>query len=101
MSLNKKFQKAASSYAIKISTMEVDRKYQITHAERMVTKYGPTVLISIKDSEYNIVKVFMPKGYSSVFTDDDINSLNSQKVSLRLIYKELREKTKSYVLAVE
>jgi hypothetical protein len=101
MSLNKKFQEAASSYAIKISTMEVDRKYQITHAKRMVTKYGPTVLIGINDSEYNIVKVFMPKRYGSIFTDDDMNSMNSQKAALRLIYKVLCEKTKSYILAVE
>jgi hypothetical protein len=65
MSLNNKFQEAASSYAMKISTMEVDRKYQITHAERMVTKYGSALLISIKESEYNTVKVFLSKRYGS------------------------------------
>jgi hypothetical protein len=80
MFLNKKFQEVASSYAIKISTMEVE-KNPITHAEKMDTKFAPTVLICIKDSEYKIVKVFMPKRYGSFFTDDDINFMNSQKVS--------------------
>jgi hypothetical protein len=101
MFLNKKFQDAASSYAVKINTLEVAGKYRITAAERVNTNYGPTVLLSIKESQHNIVKVFMPKRYSSVFDDDDIETINSQKVSLNLIYKGICEKTKSYILAIE
>jgi hypothetical protein len=81
--------------------METNKRYEITNAERMVTKYGPTVLISIKESEFSIVKLFFPKRYSSVFTDDDITSINTKKVSLHLIYKGLCEKTNSYILEVE
>jgi hypothetical protein len=49
MLLNKKFQEAASSYAVKIKTMEVDREYPIIRAERVNTKFGPTVLLNIEE----------------------------------------------------
>jgi hypothetical protein len=43
MSLNKRFEEAAYNQTIKISSMEIDRKYPITHAERLttVTGHGP------------------------------------------------------------
>jgi hypothetical protein len=37
MLLTKKFQDAASSYAIKISSMEMDRKYPIVKTETVTT----------------------------------------------------------------
>ena len=81
--------------------MDVDRHYLIIEAGRVTTKFGPTVFLSIKESAYNIVKAFMPKRYSSVFADDDLEFINSQKVSLNLIYKGMCEKSKSYILAIE
>jgi len=86
MDLTKNIQEVTSCNTIKINSLEVDRKYPIVRAERIVTKFGPTILLSIRDSPFNVIKVFMPKRYSSVFTDEDIGSIN-QKVSLNLIYK--------------
>jgi hypothetical protein len=82
--------------------LETNRKYPIMKAETVTTKSGPTVLLTITDLQHNNnVKVFIPKRYSYVFSDEDIESINSQKVSLNLIYKGLCEKTKSYILAIE
>jgi hypothetical protein len=53
--LPKRFQDAASCLVIKISSLDIDRKYPIVMAERVVTKFGPTVLLSIKGSPYSIV----------------------------------------------
>jgi hypothetical protein len=77
MLLTENFQEAASSYAIKISSMEMDGKYPIVKAETVTTKFGRTALFTIKDSQYNNVKVFTPKRYSSVFSDDDIEYISS------------------------
>jgi hypothetical protein len=101
MDISKRFQEATSTQAVRISSLENDRKYPIVHADRITTKFGPTVLFSIKDNPYNIVKCFLPKRYSSVITDVDIDSINSKTVSLNLIYKGLCEKSKSYKLAIE
>jgi len=84
-----------------VSSFEVDRKYPITHAKRIVTKFGPTVLMSIMDAPFHIVKMFMPKPYGSAISDVDIEDINTAKVSLHLIYKEKCVKTKSYTLAID
>lgn len=77
------------------------RKYPIIKAEQMTTKFGSTVLLNLKGEQYKIVKVFLPKRYSIVFPDEDIESINLLKISLHLIYKRTCAQSKSYILAIE
>ena len=100
MDIKTRFQAATSCSSVKIGTLEVERKYPIIHAERVETKFGQSVLLTILDSPMNSVKVFLPKGYSAVVRDDDIDDINSNRVSLNLIYKGTCVKTKSYILAI-
>jgi hypothetical protein len=100
MDVVKKFQEATSSDYFKIGSLKLDRKYPIIHAERIFTESGPAVLLSIKELPYNILKVLMPKRYSAVISGENVESINSQKVSLNLIYKGMCEKSKCH-LAVE
>jgi hypothetical protein len=76
MDLDRKFQDVSSCHSVKISSLEVDCKYPITHTESIVTKFGPTVLLSIRYISFRTVKVFMPKRYGSVFSDADIEDIN-------------------------
>ena len=71
---------------IKINAMEMNTKYPI-RAERVTTKFGPTILLHIKETLYRIVKIFISKRYSSVIPDENMEFINSQKASLNLIYK--------------
>jgi hypothetical protein len=80
MDFDRKFQDATSCQSVKISSLEVDRKYPITRAERIVTKFVLTVLLSITDTSFHTVKVFMPKRYGSVSSDADIEDINTEKV---------------------
>jgi hypothetical protein len=79
----------------------VDRKYPITRAEMIVTKFGPTVLLKIRDTSFNTVKMFIPERYGSVFSDADIEDINTEKVSLHLVYKGMCDKTILHILAIE
>jgi hypothetical protein len=101
MDLSKRFQEAASNQAIRIISLEMDRKYPTVLPERILTKFFPTVLLRIKEKPYNIVKCVLPKRYSSVITDEDIESINTQRASLTLIYKGQCEKSKLYILCIE
>jgi hypothetical protein len=101
MDLDRKFQDVTSGNSVKISSLEVDRKYPITSAQRIVTKFGPTVLLSIRDTPFHTVKAFMPKRYGSVFSDADIQDINNEKVSLHLVYKGICDKTILHILAIE
>jgi hypothetical protein len=87
-------QDAASSRIIRINSLDIDRKYPVL-AEHVVTKCSPTVLLSNKDSPYNIVTCFVPRRYGSDITDQDIASINTRRVKLNLISKGLCEKSKS------
>ena len=56
MNLTQKFEEATSNNALRISAFEIDRKYPILEAQHIVTKYGSTVLLSIKDKSNNTTK---------------------------------------------
>jgi hypothetical protein len=43
----------------------------------------------------------MSKRYNSVFSDEDKDSVNNQKVSLKLIYGRICIESKSYILVIE
>jgi hypothetical protein len=101
MELGKKFEEATSCHLVHVSSSEVERKYPIVHAERVNTKYWPTVLLTIVDSTLRTLKVFLPKRYAPKFSDLDIEDINPKQVSLYLINKGKCVKANSYILAVE
>jgi hypothetical protein len=81
--------------------MEVEKKYPIEHAERVYTRYGETVLLSLRDPQTLLIKTFLPKRYAAHFTEDDIKSINTEKVQLHLIYKGRCVKSNSHLLDIE
>jgi hypothetical protein len=101
MELGKKFKEATLCHSVHVSSLEIERKYPIVHTERVYTKYGPTVLLTIVDSTLRTLKVFMSKRYASKFSDLGIEDINPKQVSLYLIYKGKCVKANSYILAVE
>ena len=101
MDIKTRFQAVTSCSSEKICALEVARKYPIIRAERVETKFGQAVLLTILDSPMKSIKVFLPKRYSALMTDDDIEDIKSKRVSLNLIYKETCMKTNSYILAIE
>jgi hypothetical protein len=69
MSLTQKFMEASTCLTVKIGSWETERPYPITHAQRVGTRFGSTVLLSIRDSEFTLRKVFLPRRYSEVVSD--------------------------------
>ena len=100
MDLTEKFEDAVAYQAVRISSLDVDRRYEIRSAEKVTTKFGPSVALQIKESPFNIVKGFLPKRYSNCFSEDDIADINNQRVKLYLVYKGTCSKTHSYVLSI-
>ena len=84
---------------MRISALEIDRKYPIIEAQHTVTKYGSTVLLIIKDKSNNTIKVFLTKGIVLFFFRRRCNFYQFEKVSLYLVYKGMSDK--SYILAIE
>jgi len=52
----------ATAYAtVNISYLEINKLYPTVNAKRVTTKYGPTLLLSIRQSEAGQVQLFLPK----------------------------------------
>ena len=101
MDLKHRFVEADVCDVIKVSEMQDGRKYPITRARRMDTKYGESVLLTILGDDGNSVRVFLPKRYTAAITDDDIDLINSKRVALCIIYNGTCEKTKAYKLEID
>ena len=101
MDLKHRFIEADVCDVIKVSEMQVGRKYPITRALRIDTKYGESVLLIILEGDGHSVNVFLPKRYAAVLTDDDIDMIKSKRVNLSIVYNGTCEKTRAYRLEID
>ena len=81
--------------------LPTDRKYPITHAERVATRFGPAIIVAIRDTPNRILKVFMPRRFYSAFSDEELEEINSAKVALNLVYKGQCVNTHAFKVTVE
>ena len=86
---------------ISVSELDVNRKYRILQARRLTTRFGPTVILTVKYEDAAPVQVFLPRRYSYVFSDMDIEQINSIVVLLHLIFKGMCPATKAHLRAIE
>jgi hypothetical protein len=101
MELDRKFEIATSCRSVSLWSLEPDRAYPIVHAERINTRYGQSVLVAIVDSPSSSVKVFLPRRYDDVLSDEDLEAINSQRVALLLMYKGTCPRSNSYILELK
>ena len=74
----KRFEEATACATVNISSLEINKLYPIANARRMTTKYGPTVLLSIRESEAGLVQLFLNKSYFAVTSGDDMDKINTK-----------------------
>jgi len=101
MDLGKRFEEAIAYASVSVASLEPHKRYPITRAKRLSTKYGMSVVFTLRSSDTSTVQVFLPQRYSDVVTDADIHSINSECVDLNLVYKGVCEFSKAYLLALK
>jgi len=102
MDLATKVATANASHTVPLGSLEVNNHHKILHAERVVTRYGPSVILTIAMSMQNAVKVFLPKRYAALFTDEDVEGINNQRiVSYDLVYRGKCEKTGAHTVDIQ
>ena len=99
--LSRKIQVVDSCYSIKVSSLQVDIKYPITHDEKGATRFGPAIVFAIRDTPDRILKVFMPRRFYSAFSNEDFEEINSEKVALNLVYKGQYVNTHTFKVTIE
>jgi len=84
MDLGKRFEETTAYASVSVVSLEPHKRYPIIRAKRLSTKFGVSVVFTLRSSDTNIVQVFLPQRYSDVVTDADLQSTNSGSVDLIL-----------------
>jgi len=100
MDLVKRFEEATAYALVSVPSLEPHKRYPIVTVNSLSTKYGMSVLLTLRCPDAPIVQFFLTQRYSDVVTDADIQSINSECVDLNLAYKGVCESSKAYLLAV-
>jgi hypothetical protein len=87
MALTQRFRDVVLDSAVRIDDLIVYKLYPVLRAESVETKYGPSNLLTIRESDDHCVKVFLPRRYSLCFSEEDVVAVNERTVNYRLIYK--------------
>ena len=72
ITVSQKFPDAVLGSTVRISSLDLETRYPVLHAERLETKYGTSFFLTISESTNNVIKIFLPRRYIVVFTDEDI-----------------------------
>jgi hypothetical protein len=74
-----------------ITELETNKSYRVEGVERVTTKYGDAIIATLDDGGGRF-KVFLPKRYTTKFTDRCIENVNEMTIQLKYIggkYNEL------------
>jgi len=100
MDLAQKFDGVSCDTTVSVSELDENRKYRFLQARRLTTRFGPTVILTVKSEGATPVQVFLPRRYSDVFSDTDIEQINSNAIFLHLLFRGICPTTKAYLLAI-
>ena len=98
MDLTQKFKDVASGTAVRIESLDGDKRYPVLRAEWLTTKHGKTILLTIREDYSTVVKMFLPKRYGDTFSDTDIVVINNRSVQYHVIYKGRCSRSNSHIL---
>jgi hypothetical protein len=96
MDLAQNFEGVECETTISITELELNRKYSIIRVKRLTTRFGPTVVLTIRGEGAGPAQIFLPRKYIDVIMDTDIEQIKSNAVFLRLDYKGACSTTKAY-----
>ena len=97
MDLVQMFKEVTWNKTISVKDLDRNRIYPIFRAKIITISNCPAVVLTIRDFLEDPPHVFLPKSYRDVVTDDDIEKINTNAVSLNLVCST----TKAYLLAIQ
>ena len=73
-----RFGRWASDNAVPIGTLEVGRRYTITHASLFETAHGPTVKLDLAVDPSTHIAVFLPERFTAIFQPAALQLINER-----------------------
>ena len=88
MSPKQKFKDVVSGAAINVTALYTGTRYSVLHCERMDTRYGMALRVTLgEEADDNVIRVFLPRHYSTIITEEDMAAINDRKIQYYLTYK--------------
>jgi hypothetical protein len=101
MNLQERFEAVTANKIMCVNTLTINIPYHIMYAEKIGTRFGPTVVLTLVTNAPESTKVFLPRRYGTLFSFNEILSIQQGRVHLSLKYLGLCPKTKTFKLAIE
>jgi hypothetical protein len=76
MEFVRKFHEESTCDVIPIDKLQVEVKHVILRAERVYTRYGPSIVLTLRGPESRRYKMYLPRRCCGLFTDDDVTAIN-------------------------
>ena len=95
------FGRRASNNAVPIGTLEVGRRYPITHATLLTTPHGPTVKLDLAVNPSTNVAVFLPNRFTAIFQTSDLELINEGKQTFHFVYHGRYDVGLAYILSLK
>jgi hypothetical protein len=100
MDLASKFHEEATCNLIPVDNLQVEVKNLIFRAERVNTRYGPSIVLTLRAPESRRYKVYLPRRYCALVTDDVITAINQNHAVLYLVYMGTCRSTSQHLLNI-
>ena len=84
-----------------ISELAIGVRYPIEVAKQVTTRFGDAILLSLRNEEQALVKVFLPRRYTEAFTGEALDAINRGAVILHLIYDGKCGQSGAHRLSIE
>ena len=101
MSLSQRFRDAVAGVTFNITALRIGTLYPVLHWDRVGTKYGDAVRLTLHEEDDNIVRVFLPRHYGSAISEEDVAAINTQRHNYVLTYKGNSTATGRPVLQID
>jgi len=95
------FGRRASDNAVPIGTLEVGRRYPVSHATLLTTPHGPTVKLDLAVDLSTNVAVFLPKRFTAIFETSDFQLINEGTQTFHFVYHGRYDLGLAYILSLK
>mgnify|MGYP000229859571 CR=1 FL=1 len=100
MALVQKFNNVTTKNIIKINDLITSLHYKVLKAHKITTRFGETVTLCLLMQDRTESWVYLPKRYTSVFTQEEMDNINSSQTTIYLQYDSVCQKTNTYLLTL-
>jgi hypothetical protein len=83
MNLCKRFADVSSSRSVTIRSFEMEKPYSVIGTERVPTKQGIPILLTIRTPSRDVVCVFLPRGFTLIFSEVQLDMINEGMIKIR------------------